>query len=285
MSRIVKKIDKRESVRVVTDNKFITAHNLPNLSLKARKLLYLTLGQARKRDTEFYTYEISPLEFAEIMGIAPTHVYQEAFDITAELASLKISVVSENKKKFKHIPVTSLCEYDDDSMLRIEVNRHMAELLLGLNGNFSQPQLSDFMRMRSVYSMAIWHLMQREMKSQKPGMTETINFDLSLEELREVTGTQEKLKQVGQFKDRVLNKALREIEDNCAVIITYQNIKRGRSVIGFHFSAESEFHIDPERISKKTRDRVEKFKDNQRTKRQITTPENKWDFPGQESLF
>ena len=74
MSRIVKKIDKRESVRVVTDNKFITAHNLPNLSLKARKLLYLTLGQARKRDTEFYTYEISPLEFAEIMGIAPTHV-------------------------------------------------------------------------------------------------------------------------------------------------------------------------------------------------------------------
>ena len=56
MSRIVKKIDKRESVRVVTDNKFITAHNLPNLSLKARKLLYLTLGQARKRDTEFYTY-------------------------------------------------------------------------------------------------------------------------------------------------------------------------------------------------------------------------------------
>ena len=161
----------------------------------------------------------------------------------------------------------------------------MAELLLGLNGNFSQPQLSDFMRMRSVYSMAIWHLMQREMKSQKPGMTETINFDLSLEELREVTGTQEKLKQVGQFKDRVLNKALREIEDNCAVIITYQNIKRGRSVIGFHFSAESEFHIDPERISKKTRDRVEKFKDNQRTKRQITTPENKWDFPGQESLF
>ncbi len=87
--------------------------------------------------------------------------------------------------------------------------------------------------------MALWHLFQKEMKSFKPMMTQRIEFDISLEELRAVTGTEKKLKQIGQFKERVLDKALKEIKRNCWVNITYDNIKRGRTVTGFRFTAES----------------------------------------------
>ena len=258
-----RELDTRESVKVVTSNNFITAKGLEKLSIKAKKLLYVTVAQCKKNDDEFYEYKIKVSEFAELMGIDESNVYREALDITGELASCKLTYLPKGGKRFKHIPVTSICEYDEKNYLRVELNKRMTDFLLQLKGSFSQPLLNDFMKMRSPYSMAIWHLMQREMHSNKPG-TKRIEFYLSLEELREVTGTQDKLKQLGEFKKRVLDKAIREIKDNCSVDITYTNKKKGRTVIGFDFVAISEYGIDltdwekenplkAERIKKKAR--------------------------------
>ena len=115
----------------------------------------------------------------------------------------------------------------------------MATFLLELKSNFSQPLLKDFMKMKSPYSIAIWHLMQREMHSRKPNLTNTIQFNLALNELREITGTQEKFTKLGNIKQFVFNKALREINENCGVKVTYENIKRSRTVVGFRCSAKS----------------------------------------------
>lgn len=278
MSKLVKELDKRENIKVVTDNKFITAQGLPELTLKARKLLYLVLGQATLKDTQFYTYEISPRDFAEIMGIASTHVYQEAYSITSELASAKISFVPDGKKRFKHIPLTAMCEYDDNSLLRIEINPRMAELILGLKGGFSKPDLIDFMRMKSPFSMAIWHLIQREMHSHKPDTTNVIKFDLSLEEVREVTGTQNTYKQISEVKKKIFDKALREIEKNCHVKVTYENIKKSNNIIGFRCSAVSIFHIDENRIPQKTKDKASLFELKQVAKERKLTPEEQKEY-------
>jgi len=256
MSNNVRELDKRECVKVVTDNKFITAQGLPDLSLKARKLLYLTIGQARLKDTGFFTYEISPKEFADIMGIDSSNVYDQAFEITSELANSKITFIPDGKKRFKHIPLTSLCEYDEKSLLRIEINPRMAELLLGLKGGFSQPDLEDFMKMKSPFSMAIWHLMSRELKSKKPRITGIKEIELSLDEIREVTGTQKKFERLSQLKEKVFEKALREINENCKVKVTYENIKKGRTVVGFRCSVVSQFYIDESKIPQKVKDRT-----------------------------
>jgi plasmid replication initiation protein len=114
--------------------------------------------------------------------------------------------------------------------------------------------------------MAIWHLMQREMHSRKPGITDTIEFELTLEELRQVTGTKDKLKQISEFKKRVLDKAIREIKENCGIIIKYTNLKIGRTVIGFHFSAVNSFHICEDKIPQKVKDKCEIFMANMQNK-------------------
>ena len=269
-----REIDTRKSIRVVTSNDFILAQELSGLSLKARKLLYVAISQCRKNDERFYEYSISVPEFAALMGIAKSHVYQEAFQIAKELASATISVIPKGGKRFQHYPLTAICEYDDDSFLRIELNPRMTDLLLKLKGSFTQPLLEDFVRMRSPYSMAIWHLMQREMHSLKPGVTDTVEFELSLEELRRVTGTQDKLRQIGEFKVRVLDKALREIKDNCGVVITYRNIKESRTITGFHFLATSCYHIDERKIPQSVKEKARSVELRQAGKsRELTTEE------------
>ena len=54
-----KKADTRKSVRAVTSNNFITAMGIEEMSLKARKLLYIAISQCKKNDQEFFEYQIS----------------------------------------------------------------------------------------------------------------------------------------------------------------------------------------------------------------------------------
>lgn len=253
------KADARESIRTVTTNDLITACGLDGISLKARKLFYIAISQCKQIDKEFFEYAISVSEFAELMNIDSSNVYQEADSLTDELMKGFIKSVPKGKKNFKKYSLFSTCEYDDNSVLKFKLNNDMTSFLLGVKSNFTKPLLNDFLRMKSPYSMAIWHLMQREMHSKKPGITETIEYELTLEELREVTGTQNKLKQISEFKKRVLDKSLREIKDNCAVDITYTNIKKGRTIIGFRFSAINIFHISEDKIPQKIKNKCELF--------------------------
>ena len=100
-----REIDKRDSLRVVTSNSFITAKGLEKLSLKARKLLYVVTAQCKMNDEQFYEYSISPKEFADLMGIDKSNVYREAYKITSELAKSFIEIVADGKKNYRQYPL------------------------------------------------------------------------------------------------------------------------------------------------------------------------------------
>lgn len=246
-----------DSMKVVTSNKFITACGLEKVSLKARKLLYIAISQCKKTDTEFFMYSLPVREFAEMMDIDSSNVYRTADSITDELMKGFLRV--DNGRKFSKYSLFSKVEYEEDGNITFKINRDMTDFFLGLKKNFTQPLLNDFLKMKSTYSMSIWHLMQREMLSKKPSVTNEITFDISLEELREVTGTQEKFKQIIEFRRKVLDKAIREIRENCSVDVSYTYIKKGRSIVGFHFKAISLYHISEDDIPQEKKDRIKWF--------------------------
>lgn len=243
-------------VRTVTSNSLITAKGLNDLSLKARKLLYIALSQSRRNDSDFYTYEISVKEFADLMGITAEAVYPEADKITDELLKGVLKVMKKDESQFEKYALFSKCQYNHNGSLSFKLNPDMTDFLLNLQGDFSQPLLEDFLKMKSSYSIAIWHIMQREMRSKKPVASGVITFNLTVDELRAATGTENKLKKISQFKERCLDKAIKEIENNCMVKITYEPVKKGRSIKSFNFTAVSVNYIPDEKLSKKTREKL-----------------------------
>lgn len=247
-------LDTREGIRVVTANNFLKAANLENISVKARKLLYLAIAQCRRDDKEFFEYKIKAKEFADLMDIQVNHVYQEADALTDELMKGFMKCVPPGGTKFRKFKLCT-CDYDD-GVLTIQLDKDMTPILLNLKRDFTQPLLSDFMRMRSNYSMTIWHLMQREMKSKKTGVTDIVHFELTLQELRSATGTIDKFERLSQFKVKVLDKAIREIKTNCGVLITYDYIKSGRTVTGFKFTAKSLYYVDESEIPESVKRQV-----------------------------
>lgn len=255
-----KNADTRKNIRTVTSNDFITAPGIQEMSLKARKLLYIAISQCHKNDQEFYEYQISARDFANLMGVEPEAVYKEADEITDELMGSFIGIKIQGKKIPRKYTIFAMCDYEK-GMIIFQINKMMTDFLLNLKKDFTQPLLADFLKMNSIYSMEIWHLIQREMKSAKPNTTEIIQFDLSLEELRAVTGTQNKLKKIAHFKERCFDKALREIYDNCGVRITYENIKEGRKITGFKCTAVSVVHVDADKIPDHLKERARQGKE------------------------
>ena len=83
--------------------------------------------------------------------------------------------------------------------------------------------------------------------------------------MRSITGCNDKFLQIGQFKEKVLDRALKEILLNCDTEISYTHLKKGRSIVGFHFIAVNKAGIDLTDFipSDTTLEKIEEFKKRQ----------------------
>ena len=84
------------------------------------------------------------------------------------------------------------------------------------------------LRLKKDYSLDLYHLAK---KHQAMG-----GFQISLDDLFEQFELPESYKRIGNLKDRVINPSLEEITANTDIELTYENVKKGRSVVGFKFT-------------------------------------------------
>lgn len=232
-----REIDTRPNIRIVTSNDLISARGLSELSLYGRKLFLLAIAQCRKTDKEFFCYEISVSDFAKLIGVRKNHIYETAREISNELMHTTIEVVNNpEKRKFRIFTLFAVCDYDD-SRLYFQLNSMLTEFLLDLRKDFCQPLLSNFLPMKSASTMAIWHLMQREVQKIQCDSDEkaTFRFKLTLKEIRTATGTEEKYERISQFKGKVLDHALKELNQLQLAKISYSDVKSGRFIVAFEF--------------------------------------------------
>ena len=84
------------------------------------------------------------------------------------------------------------------------------------------------LRLKKDYSLDFYHLAK---KHQTMG-----GFQISLDELVEQLGLPESYQDLSNLKKRVIKPSLDEITTNTDIDLTYENVKRGRSVVGFKFT-------------------------------------------------
>lgn len=236
-----REIDTRDSVQVVTSNNLLKATGLENITLKAKKLLLLAIAQCRMNDAEFYEYDITAQDFADLMGIEVQHVYQAADSITDELMHGFVRFKAPEKKRFKKFRLFASCEYADGN-LHFKLAEEFSPFVLGLKKDFTKIPLVDAVKFPSSYSLDVWRLVSSKIWN-KPFADREVAFSVSVEEIRKATGTENKFKQIGQLKTKVWDKALRDILQICLIRITYSNHRTGRTVTSFDCIATSFTYI------------------------------------------
>ena len=86
------------------------------------------------------------------------------------------------------------------------------------------------LRLKKDYSLDLYHLAK---KHQTMG-----GFQISIDELFEQLGLPESYRRIGNLKDRVIKPSLQEITTNTDIDLSYENVKKGRSVVGFKFTVK-----------------------------------------------
>lgn len=227
--------------QVVMSNDLIKGKS--NLSLNELKLLRLTIMQVIAEDKDLMTYQIRIVELAKMLEISRQNLYTEVMEMCKHLLQEIVYIGDGNPKhKWKMYQWCSTCEYDEGT-ITIKLHEKLKPHLIQLKEHYTQYMLQDILMLKTVYAVRLYELIREEMKGQKAYADKTVTVSLCVETIRKATDTEKKYAQIGIFKLRVIESALKEINEKSCYNITYDDIKKSRKIVGFKFKIESKNNI------------------------------------------
>ena len=230
-----------------TDNKVVMSNDLikskSNLSLNELKLLRLTIMQVLAEDTDLQTYSIKINYLAKILDISSPNIYRDAMEMCRHLLQELVYVGDGNPKhKWQMFQWCSTCQYNDGTII-IRLHDNLKPYLLQLKKHYSMYGLADILMLKTVYAVRLYELLQEALKAQKVYADQTATVILDVETIRKATSTENKYQKIGMFNQRVIDKAVSEINDKSSYYVSYEYVKKSRKIIGFKFIVESRNNI------------------------------------------
>ncbi|MEM5206071.1 RepB family plasmid replication initiator protein, partial [Enterococcus faecalis] len=239
-----------EKRRVVEHNDLITSvAKMDKTPLKIFELAVSCIDTENPpKDNTVYLSKAELFTFFDVSDNGKHTRFKEAVEKMQKQAFFEIKQLKDNQKDFEMtsivpIPTVKWNSYNDEVM--IEFNRHIMPYLIDLKKNFTQYALSDVIELNSKYSIIIykWLCMyynQYEHYSAKGGRREEQvesyrNPSISIKELRILTDTVNTYKKLSMFEIRVLKEPLEEINEHTHFNVSYEKIKKGRSISSIQF--------------------------------------------------
>ena len=175
--------------------------------------------------------------------------FKQAVENMQKQAFFKIKEKKEHGFEFENIvpiPYVKWTDYHDEVTIRF--SPEIMPYLINLKKNFTQHALSDISELNSKHSIILYRWLsmnynQYEHYSYKGGRREEQveayrNPSISIRELREMTDIVNEYKLFADLEKWILKKPLEEINDHTSFTVTYDKVKKGRSIdsIVFHIT-------------------------------------------------
>ena len=209
------------------------------LKVNSAKLIRAAIMQVVYEDQELKPYVVKISELATLLNVPTSNIYRDIESITDDIIKNPVYIRSEEGKSIKwiKIPWVSRCEYNSDVGIAIKLNDELKPLLLNLKEQYTQYSLDNILAMKSVYAIRIFELLQEQIKEKvlpKNGK----DIELSVQYIRECCACEKKYERFSQFKARVLDAAVKEINNKTLYRLEYSYIKTGKVVdkIVFHIN-------------------------------------------------
>ena len=181
--------------------------------------------------------------------------FKEAVEKMQKQAFFKIKEKKDKGFEFENIvpiPYVKWTDYNDEVLIRF--SPEIIPYLVNLKKNFTQHALSDLAELNSKYSIILYRWLsmnynQYEHYSFKGGRREEQvesyrNPTISIKELRTMTDTVKLYKEFRDLDKRVLKESLEEINTHTSFNVSYDKVKKGRSVDSIVFHIEKKRTAD-----------------------------------------
>ena len=207
------------------------------------------------KDNTVYLSKTDLFAFFKVSDNDKHSRFKQAVEKMQKQAFFQIKEEQGKGFKFKSIvpiPYVEWTDYNDE--VKIEFHREIMPYLINLKKNFTQHALSDIAELNSKYSIILYRWLsmnynQYEHYSNKGGRrVEQVeayrNPTISMEELRIMTDTVNEYKDFRNFEKRILKNSIEEITEHTSFNVTYDKIKKGRSIDSIVFHIEKKQTAD-----------------------------------------
>ena len=220
---------------VVKDNALINASY--NLETAEQRLIMLAVINARETGqgiTADSKLEIHASDYAKHFNVSTDAAYKVMKEAVNNLFERKFSYVAEYKKTGKTGVVRSrwvsrIFYVDSLAILEITFAPDVVPLVTRLEEHFTSYQLKQVSNLTSKYAIRLYELL---IAWREVGKTPQIE----LSEFRQKIGVENgEYERMHHFKARVLEPAIKQINEHTDITASYEQHKRGRTISGFSF--------------------------------------------------
>ena len=237
--------------KVVEHNSLITSiAKMDKTPLKMFELAVSCINtEEPPKDNTVYLSKRDLFAFFKVSDNDKHSRFKQAVEKMQKQAFFQIKEEQGKGFKFKSIvpiPYVEWTDYNDE--VKIEFHREIMPYLINLKKNFTQHALSDIAELNSKYSIILYRWLsmqynQYEHYSVKGGRrAEQVesyrNPSISIKELRILTDTVNDYERFQSLETWILKKPLEEINAHTSFNVTYDKIKKGRSIDSIVFHIE-----------------------------------------------
>ena len=218
------------------------------LKLNSAKLIRAAIMQIAKEDKELKPYIITISELAKLLNVTKSNIYRDIDSITDDILNNPVYVREEtcnrgNKNvRWIKMPWVTRCEYHSDVGIALKLNDELRPLLLNLQDHYTQYALDEILVMKSVYAIRLYELLQSKIMSRVLPKAGT-NIELSIETIKECCGCEGKSYNIfSNLRNRVIDIGVKEINKKTLFTVSYDYVKKGKTVIGLIFHINMKYH-------------------------------------------
>ena len=218
---------------VVKTNRLNQAFQM--LTLAELHIVQLAIVDARETGTGLTTNQplrINAMRYAEVFNTTRQNAYQRMKSAEDTLFNRRFSYFDDEGKLIKSRWIQQVRYLDDEGAIELVFTLAVVDGISRIDGAqefFTQYLLSQTAKLTSVYSARLYELLIQWKSVGKTPVFELVHF-------REQLGLKvTEYQTMSNFKTRVLDPAIKQINEHTDITVTYEQQKQGRVITGFSF--------------------------------------------------
>lgn len=242
-----------ENQKAVEHNDLITSvAKMDKIPLKIFELAVSCLDTENiPQDNTVYLSKETLFSFFDVASSSKHTRFKNALRNLHEQAIFEVQEVQEKDGKFEYSiisPISRSSWNDYNGSVSIKFTEDIMPYLINLKSNFTQYLITDIMELNSKYSIILykWFSMYYNQyekynengQRREEQLEQLKNPYVEIQELRRLTNTIKEYELFSNFDKKILKKPIEEINKNTHFTVTYDKIKKGRSIVGIKFYIE-----------------------------------------------
>ena len=200
-----------------------------SMTLQQKRVMIWLVSKIKPDDIDFKEHVLSIRELIEICQLSGESSYKEIKNITFSLIEKGIRIIDiTDPSNKREIQVSWLSSADySHGQVKLSFSPKLKPYLLQLKEKFTAVSTLDLMQFKSIHAIRIYELLK-----QYQDIGERI---LTIDDIKECCGVQDKLKQYTEFEKYLLLISQREINGKSDINFNFERIKKGRKIVAIKF--------------------------------------------------